>query len=396
MTEVAETTEVQTLFAIPEENFAKFEKAMAKLSRRAQRICGETITPIVFGYEMKEDEQGNKYKAINVLITAENPKIDGWQFVATLDHSLDTGNIIRAVPNTGVAIPEKYRTCAPSCDHCNVNRRRNDTYLLFCEDTSEYKQVGSTCLIDFFGHDVSKAAKLAEYLGYAWEVASGYAGDAAFRFYYDMERFLTICAYYVRLFGFVSRKREREGLGVSTATMADGSYGPNPMPVVCASADDEKLAQDALEWARAINPETPNDYLPNLLVIAHSDVIEPRSTGLAASIIAAYQRELQKKMETKSLAETSQHVGAEKTRQSFGVCRVRKIWTHETDFGTKFNYSFLDAAGNVILWGSSNQIALDVGETVMLTGTVKKHSVFREVKQTEVLRCKIEPIAEAA
>ena len=385
-------TEAQTLFAIPEENFAKFEKAMEKLSRRSAKISGETINPVVFGYEMKEDTDGRKYKVINVLLTAENPKIDGWQFVATLDHSMDTGNIVRAVPNTDIAIPVKYRTCAPSCDHCNIRRKRNDTYLLFCEETSEFKQVGSTCLIDFFGHDVSKIAKLAEYLGYAWEIASAAETSDAHRFYFNMEHFLARCAYYVRLYGYISRKRERnEENTLSTATLADLSYGPNA-PAIIISAEDQKLAEDALEWARAINPATTDDYLSNLLVIAHSAVIEPRSTGLAASIISAYQRTLQRKMESKSLAETSHHVGVVGVRQSLGPCRVLKLTTFEGNFGTKYNYRFLDEKGNLIVWFSSNNVGIDVGATVKLTGKVEKHDIYMDVKQTIASRCKVEVV----
>lgn len=66
---------------------------------------------------------------------------------------------------------------------------------------------------------------------------------------------------------------------------------------------------------------------------------------------------------------------------------------------TRYIHLFKDEAGNVIVWKTSNSIGYfdekgywavyDEGSTLVLTGTVKNHTVYNGEKQTELQRCKI-------
>ena len=127
------------LFAIPESNMAKFEAAIAKLSKKSTKLTGEPITPIVFGFDMIPNKAGFLIKYYNVLLGGDAPIINGWEFVATIDHTYsEVGNVIRTV--NGKAFPDKYRSIGCSCDHCSTVRRRNSTFLLQHENTKEFKQ----------------------------------------------------------------------------------------------------------------------------------------------------------------------------------------------------------------------------------------------------------------
>lgn len=78
-------------------------------------------------------------------------KINGWNFVATIEHS-SPENIIRIADRSfDGRIPEKYRTTGRECEHCHLVRDRNDTYLVYNEDSDEFKQVGKTCLRSYTG-----------------------------------------------------------------------------------------------------------------------------------------------------------------------------------------------------------------------------------------------------
>jgi hypothetical protein len=48
------------------------------------------------------------------------------------------------------------------------------------------------------------------------------------------------------------------------------------------------------------------------------------------------------------------------------------------------------ATGHVFMWRASSE-RLDVGDAVVLTGTVKKHELYRGVSQTILSRCKAQP-----
>ncbi|CAM6053382.1 unnamed protein product [Sphagnum tenellum] len=165
---MSDETEDRTIFYVPDVNLNKFQAACAKLSRKAEKIGCSEIKPFIFGHTTQKLSDGYEHRVYEVLFTVDVPKIEGWTFIARIDHANETGNIIRVVPNTKVAVPERYRTSAPNCDHCNKIRRRRDTFVLHCEATDEFKIVGSSCLVDFFGHDPLKMARMAELLGYAW------------------------------------------------------------------------------------------------------------------------------------------------------------------------------------------------------------------------------------
>lgn len=299
-------TETKTIFNIPAENLAKFEAKIAKLSRKSQKLIGLEIKPFIFGYQMVKLSDGLTHKVYEVLLTAETPVVDGWTFVARIDHSQEAGNLIRSVPNLTFEIPEKYRTAEPCCDHCKVRRYRRDTFLVRNNETGEFKQVGQTCLIDFFGHDVSKIAQYSEWLSSAHLCARAeeqfIGGDLRFL---DTEEFLTYCAAAVRNEGrFVSRKEVRETDRddlISTAHYAN-LLMTNPLKRRNMTAaehpteDDREVAAKAIDWALAFEAKgnAMSDFEHNVLVIAKSPAIEFRAEGIAAAIIAGYLRSLTK------------------------------------------------------------------------------------------------------
>lgn len=63
----------------------------------------------------------------------------------------------------------------------------------------------------------------------------------------------------------------------------------------------------------------------------------------------------------------------------------------ESDFGTSKLVKFVDAEGNEFgTFGSGMSIwGLEKGDEVILTGTVKEHSTYQEIKQTMLSRCKV-------
>src|SRR2546423_1829001 len=138
-------------FRIPSQNMYDLRERLGTLNKRAKRLHCSPITLEELGTERETDEKGIVKIFYRVRVTGETPIVNGWCFIATIQHMLN-GNIIRSVPNTvqeGELIA--YREVEANCDHCKQYRRRNDTYLLK-SNTGEIKQVGKTCLKDFTGH----------------------------------------------------------------------------------------------------------------------------------------------------------------------------------------------------------------------------------------------------
>jgi hypothetical protein len=90
----------------------------------------------------------------------------------------------------------------------------------------------------------------------------------------------------------------------------------------------------------------------------------------------------------------SQHVGNIGDKIEFNGVYVRSgSWEQKAFSGygttTMYIHTFKDGNGNVFTWKTQNGVGLENGETVIVKGTVKNHSEYKDEKQTELTRCKI-------
>ncbi len=286
----------RTIFLIPEAHMPRLEREIAKLSKKAEKWNGWSFNALIIGMQFRDERDGSKTKLLEVCLDVEPIKIEGWRFMARIDHSNDTGNVLRVVPNA--AVDNRFRTAAPNCEHCNHKRLRRDTFVLFNEETGAYKQVGSSCLADFLGHDAAALGRVAELAGYATELARAIESEPTDpaqrvlndRRYVDLFEYLTHVAAMVRVNGWVSGKAAYESdYLVATRVSAVENMFHAGRGFVQPTVEDHALANHALEWAQGFSDKNDlNEYEHNVLVIANSPVIEFRSTGLAASIVGVF------------------------------------------------------------------------------------------------------------
>jgi hypothetical protein len=149
-----------------------------------------------------------------------------------------------------------------------------------------------------------------------------------------------------------------------------------------------ELANNAIEWASNIEGEEIPDYLHNIRTIARRMVYEGRDMGMAASIVAAYQRHLStlrwKELQAKR-AEIAQHVGQVGERIRVKVM-VEKVVQCDSMYGTSHLHIMSDDNGNVFIWFASSG-AHETGAEIILKGTIKKHDERDGVKQNVLTRC---------
>jgi len=404
-------------YKIPADFFAEFTVAIEKFSRKAVKLGFAPIQPKILdsifidsGKRDKLTKEKIMIPAYQVELDAPVAKIEGYIFAATLDHSQEAGTLVRTVPNTGLTIPARYRDCAPSCDHCGVNRYRRDTFLVCEELTGAFRQVGSTCLQDFFGHDPHKIAALATILANADLCAQGYGdfddydGDRMVgcdRRFVSVETYARHCAAICRKYGFVSKKMAYESDSLSS-TAFDAEQNmlwtmrPNLKPKGCEVLpivqEDIDLANESLAWAQAFSDKAErSDYEHNAMVIANSPFIEYRAQGILASIVGVFLRNKGEK-KAKASRPVSASASAWQGEVKEKVTRQVTMTFHRLIEGmyTSHLYKFIDADGNVFSWFSSNSIdGLTEGVNVKLVGTIKKLDEYQGEKQTILTRCKV-------
>lgn len=76
----------------------------------------------------------------------------------------------------------------------------------------------------------------------------------------------------------------------------------------------------------------------------------------------------------------------------------------DTQFGTMYIHTFTDKDGNEIVWKTTSwdnsdwsngeyRTLLDIGDKAHITGTIKEHTVYDGVKQTQLYRCRVKKSA---
>lgn len=91
----------------------------------------------------------------------------------------------------------------------------------------------------------------------------------------------------------------------------------------------------------------------------------------------------------------SQHVGNIGEKVEIKGTYVRSgSWEQKAYCGygttTMYVHTFKDADGNVFTWKTQSGICFEYGENVIVKGTVKNHSEYKDEKQTELTRCRID------
>lgn len=372
------------------------ERELKVLDKRAQR---KGLLPITWQwgklYSYLVPLTGKETAKVPLTITSEPSQYQGWSFVASLAH-VDGETVIAS---TGThELPKKYRNSGATCEHCSMNRRRKNTYVLHHAEKGFF-QVGSSCLSDFLGTD--RAEKLAYLATIEAEIRDACEDDSKGRREegWKLREFLAVTSDSIRTHGWVSRTTAREYGSRATADTVINTLRETYAPATAQGTEEAGLAAD---WAEslsdAIVDAAKGDYLHNVRAVARIGYINGKSAGIAASIVTAYQRhvaEERKKAETAALP-ASNYVGQVGKRETFRA-KLDMVSGYDTDYGYTTVLKFRTATGAVILWKASSGTGVsrsDAGKTYLVTGSVKEQSEYKGVKQTVLTRCKLAELNE--
>ncbi len=407
-------------YLVHESNMERLDKKMASLKKKcAQSNCSFTYNVVGEQFIEQETSCGEKYfaKYFEVEVDGE-AKYNGWRFIATLDHHSE-GNVVRAY-DTEITIPDRFKTCGPTCEHCNMIRSRKDTYLIYNEEKDEFKQVGKSCLMEFTGGlsaeniaffcSIYEAAETSrEYHGpnfnryipvrtilqYAFECYKHWGYQKSTNSFYDEE----IPAGY--------RSTSERVIDYFYINRVSGKFREqlrSEMDSVGFNADSEyavSSTEAALEWIKN-EKDFSSEYIRNLHIICSDEYTDYRSLGILVSLTIAYNRHLdnvaayeKKQKAHEAEVKSSDYVGEVGQRIDINVTSATCVSSWDTYFGTTtYLYKFTDADDNVLVWFASGSIE-DTSRVVSIKGTVKEHSEFNGIKQTVLTRCKVTLSPEA-
>lgn len=408
MTATVPTATTATLgeYRVPAENMGLLETRIAKLNKKCAKLHLLPISVRETSREQKryktlDPDTGREVERVrewvNIVLHGQQPKLAGWEFVATLAPT-DEGTIISGVP--GKTVPAKYRDTDLRCDHCKTVRRRSQVYVVVHDDGRD-AQVGSNCLCDFLGHaDPHQIAEYAEMLGVLGaDIGSwGSGGGGPHEDHgYALDGFLAETAYVVRVAGWRSATKARaEGGAATVHNVLSLFYSGSALTfrkfreqwerkygAVAITDADKELADKATEWAAAVTPKDDSDYLHNIRIVARTGVVSRRTFGLGASIIGSYKRSVSTENEKKEFRK-SEYFGTVGQREVFTLT-VYGMVDVNSQFGPCTLHKMRDAQGNIAMWFGRG-CGLQIGQTYKLKATVKEHREYQGMKQTMLSR----------
>lgn len=411
---------------IPESKLEPLQAKAAKLNRRAAKLgcppigvepVGERFIPVRKHNGVEWVVVGRRREVL-VRVTGAAPQVAGWTFVARIEHG-PVGNIVSRAPSErGMALSEDLWLVDPVCEHCNLSRRRRDTFVLR-DEQGTVKRVGRNCLADFLREaDVANALAFWKFLreveleiGGSGEDDEDFGGGCRERVYFGTGDVLRAAASAIRVDGWVSRSAAKDDLGISVrASTADTVSWildpPKPSRDERIAREeaakralyeekpeaDGKVAAEALEWVRhRLDPTS--DYERNLKVALTADFVDPRNLGLAVSGMQAWLRQVaRREAENRPAAPDAGWLGEKGQRLRKIRARVidSRVWTSEVTGFTTNLIVFVDEAGHELKWFASGSRGLAIGRDVVLTGTVKEHAEWKGRKGTILSRCVVE------
>lgn len=416
------------------DRYTVWEGHMDALKKKIQRIekkcekygcdfhfdeVGEEFREVVISEHYNVDTMQMEYETVTcrfVIVEVEGVAIiNDWELIAYTEHT-EKGNIFSKV-NTEVEIPSRYRASDCICEHCKTRRARKNTCIIRNIKTDEFKQVGNTCLKEFTnGMDASIVTMYASFKEAFEEAEEAPLGGCGWNDrYLDKEEMLRYTAETIRHFGYAksdSRRSTRERV-VDYNDVDHHRFGfmlkehekalKKEMEEVGFNANSDEAKQmtkDALAWIA--EQEESNDYMHNLKTVCSLEYVGYKHLGVLCSLFPTYDREIQREAERKAreeqrakeaelgkLSEYDGEVGQRITR-NVASCKVVTSWTNCYDGyypTTTYMYKFVTEDGNILIWKTSK--CFDEESVKSISGTVKEHNEFRDVKQTVLTRCKV-------
>ena len=310
------------------------------------------------------------------------------------------------------------------CDHCNSGRRgRHKTMTFRHKETGEVVSVGSTCVLEYTGIDPALVESLLEFKGKATthDFDTGSRGGqrtmGTYEFALRASMWLHANEGYTRglghsLFNYDLIKHPQTGqIGFGYRQLV-------PKAHIIAAPAGGISEPVGFGWLREDEPVAPEAISPSVFTVAEafieyclglsgsssfehtvrnifkSGVVSKKAAAMAGGALAGYLKHIQREarktaeVERKAARPAGKHLGTVGERTDFGTATVVFVRRIEGYYGTTTLTKFLAGDDTLVWFRSGDKADLKVGDTVSITGTVKKHDQFKDEKQTVITRAK--------
>jgi hypothetical protein len=347
-------------------------------------------------------------------------KLNDWELVSHIEF---INNVAFSKTRKDVEIPLKYiqnLELARSCEHCNTNRRRNNTYVVLNRKTNEFKIVGSECLKDFTGHKSPEAYlkiynNIFSFLDEPYSVGYKYSPSMtplellsfAFMIVREMggfyskkkaeEQNIPSTSYFINLINYRYNSNEyilelkkyfnsfKDVDVIDTGCGNNRQVICNNIPKISIIDKDVKMAQDVLNYINTL--KNNNEYLFNIINLSLLDFIPESKFSYFISIIGGYLEKIkEEKTKENNHSEYISKVGDKISEyvQVLSVVYFKKNLIYDYTTVTMQN-----SQGNILVWFASGSYNFTKKDFFLIKGKVIEHKEYKSVKQTVIKNCRV-------
>ena len=399
---------MEKVYVIPCFKMEEMEKRIKRMSAKAKRMGLEEFTMEVVGEELKTFTLENNNKvtlAFDVVkVSGEAPQIEGYKIIAMVERA-NGENIITRLDEESNVSTEYLANVDTRCNHCNNNRARKYIFVLENEN-GELMQVGKACLKDFSNSNYSAESIANYYSGLDGlfnlekveeeDIVQGGSGWSEIQI--PVEQILVYSMYLTDKVGYIPGSH----VGITTKVQVHHAiFEPEKLKKTINLPDYEELREkykstieEIVAYYQGLDGE--NQYIHNLKALLKGKTVYWKHAGYLVSAYYGYLKTMEKvaSEENARIAEDtedereSEFVGEVGVRDTF-ILVYNKTVSYIGSFGTSYMYFFKDRNGNVFMWGTNKLIELKKNEELEVTGTIREHKEYKDVKQTIITRCKL-------
>lgn len=383
---------------IPCHQLPNFHKRVKEIIRRSDKLglgevaltsLGETIIkyyPTVDGQlsEIAHAMLGEEFELTGPNL--DKPlSLSGYEFVGKIDHT-HSEYMWKAYGNAELPAYIQSQVADGNtsyCEHCNTNRRRNNTFVLRNTETDNIVWVGSTCLKDFIGFK-SPDSLVTQYQSieslFRFEDIdedSRTGGINIFKECMDLAKLLPRVRNISKSYGFVTSKESTDILRPTSEDAFSAYWRTDRRKWDPVTGDDCEFADAAVEYWLGLEPK--DEFTRNMQILCRDMWCRYNERGLAAWIIGGYAMHLGRAK--KAERPESQYFGEEGQKVN-GLeleMTVDRVWEYTDYYGYEETISFcyLMYTDDGIAFKMNSGKVLELGERITVTsGSIKEHKLY--------------------
>lgn len=365
---------------------ASASATIAKAEKLCERATKKGLSggwKVIGVTSISERDQFGITRYYDILTIEGTPfTFNGWQFVAAIEW-VEGKPFVSTLPGYEGDSVDRDQLKVGYCDHCQTTRKRNKVYIV--ENSQGRKQVGSSCIKDFLGHDITPSYIIGP--SEFDEVNQGWGQTPQSVNTIDA---LAVAIAVIEQRGWVPASQKYGSVttreSVAKYLFQNDSYAKEfRAEIGKPDAGQYAKAQTVLNWVANEFTGT-SDYAQNLKTAASLERTTQKTLGTLVSAISTYDsaRANEAARVVENLAEEQFAPEGERITIPVEVTSVRHF---QSAFGM-YAYVTFKSATHRFKWKATGENIPEQGDEIVLTGTVKGTDQFNGAVFTVLTRCK--------